>query len=162
MCGCCEPGGEADLALEALRPERGGELGVEDLQGDGAVMLEVVGEIDGRHAAAPELALEAVAVLQSGGERLGDVGHADGGVSSQSRWAVGVSPGTRAAWPLAQPDRGAGVINDVRSVLPAGQERTCGDPPSIVATQRHDLDVTVVAQPPPPATAAARPPPPAR
>jgi hypothetical protein len=37
-----EPGGEADLALEALGAEGDGEVGVEDLQGDGAVVPEVL------------------------------------------------------------------------------------------------------------------------
>jgi hypothetical protein len=52
-----EPGGEADLALEAVGPERGGELGEEELEGDGAVVAEVLGQVDDGHAAAPELAL---------------------------------------------------------------------------------------------------------
>ena len=56
-----EPGGEPDLALEALGAECGGELGAEDLDGDVAVVLEVVGEVDGGHAALAQLALEAVA-----------------------------------------------------------------------------------------------------
>ena len=59
-----QPGGELDLAQEALRAERGGELGVEHLERDRAVVLEVVGEIDGGHAAAAELALERVTVRQ--------------------------------------------------------------------------------------------------
>jgi hypothetical protein len=49
-----EPGGEADLALEALRAEYSGQLGVQDLEGDGAVVLEIVREVNGRHPAAPE------------------------------------------------------------------------------------------------------------
>ena len=57
-----EPGGEADLALEALGAERGGELGEQDLEGDGPVVAEVVGQVDDGHAAAAELALEGVAV----------------------------------------------------------------------------------------------------
>ena len=57
-----QPGGEADLALEAVGAERGGELGEEDLERDGAVVAEVVGEVDDGHAAAAELALDGVAV----------------------------------------------------------------------------------------------------
>ena len=56
-----EPGGEPDLALEALGAERGGQLGVEHLERDRAVVLEVLGQVDRGHAAAPELALERVA-----------------------------------------------------------------------------------------------------
>ena len=55
-----EPGGRADLAQEALGAEAAGELGVQHLEGDGAVVAEVAGEIDGGHAAAAELALERV------------------------------------------------------------------------------------------------------
>ena len=38
-----QPGGESDLALEPLGAERGGELGVEHLERDRAVVLEVAG-----------------------------------------------------------------------------------------------------------------------
>src|SRR6478672_11100413 len=41
---------------------------MEDLDGDVAVVPEVVGEVDGRHPASPELALDAVAVSQSSTE----------------------------------------------------------------------------------------------
>jgi hypothetical protein len=40
--GMLEPRGEADLALEPLGAEGGGELGQQDLEGDGAVVAEVV------------------------------------------------------------------------------------------------------------------------
>ena len=71
-----EPRGELDLAQEPLGTEGGGELGLEHLEGDRPVVLEVAGEIDRGHAAAPELALEHVAVAQGvGEERRGDCGH---------------------------------------------------------------------------------------
>ena len=70
-----EPGGEADLAEEALGAEGGGELGVEDLEGDGAVVLEVLGEEDGGHATAAELALERVAAAKPCLELCPQVGH---------------------------------------------------------------------------------------
>ena len=38
------------------------QLGVQDLDGDLAVVLQVLGEVDGGHAALAELAFEAVAV----------------------------------------------------------------------------------------------------
>ena len=63
--GVLEPGGELDLALEALGAERGGQLGVEHLERDRPLVLEVAGEIDGGHAPAAELALERVAVPQA-------------------------------------------------------------------------------------------------
>ena len=57
-----EPGRDLDLALEALGADVGGEMRMQDLDGDGAVVLEVVGEEDGRHAAAADFTLDAVAV----------------------------------------------------------------------------------------------------
>ena len=48
-----------DLAQEPLGAERGGELRAQHLDRDVAVVLEVVREVDGGHAAAPELALDA-------------------------------------------------------------------------------------------------------
>src|SRR6476660_7811778 len=45
-----EAGGEANLALEPLGPERGGQLRAEDFQRDQAVVLEVASEVDRRHA----------------------------------------------------------------------------------------------------------------
>ena len=59
-----EPGGELDLALEPLGAEGGGELGEEDLEGDRAVVPEVLGQVDDGHAAAAELTLERVAVRE--------------------------------------------------------------------------------------------------
>jgi len=69
-----EPGGEADLALEALGAKCRGQVGVQDLERDGPVVPQVVGEIDRGHPPAAELALEAVAVLESlrqGGQQSG-------------------------------------------------------------------------------------------
>ena len=55
-----EPGGDADLAGEAVRAEGRGELGAEHLDGDLAVVLEVVGQVDGGHPALSEFALDPV------------------------------------------------------------------------------------------------------
>ena len=59
-----EPGGELDLAEEAIGAQHGRELGVEDLQGDQTVMLDVPGQVHRRHAAAAELPLEDIAVAE--------------------------------------------------------------------------------------------------
>ena len=72
--GVLQPGGSLDLALEALGAEGRGEVGVEDLDGDRAVVAQVMGQIDGGHAAAPKLAVEHVAVAQGVGQGRGD-GH---------------------------------------------------------------------------------------
>jgi hypothetical protein len=62
--GVLEPGGELDLAEKALGAEGAGQLGVEHLEGDGAVVAEVLREVDGGHAATSELADQAVTVGQ--------------------------------------------------------------------------------------------------
>ena len=59
-----EPGRGLDLAQEALRAEHRAEFGVEHLERDGPLVPDVASEVHGRHAAAPELALELVAVAE--------------------------------------------------------------------------------------------------
>jgi hypothetical protein len=54
--------GGADLGEEALAAECGAEVGVQHLDGDIALVLEVVREVHGGHAASAEFALDAVAV----------------------------------------------------------------------------------------------------
>jgi hypothetical protein len=63
-----EPGGDPDLLGEPLGAERRTQLGAEHLEGDRAVVPEVVGQIDRRHSASADLTLEAVLVGQGGGE----------------------------------------------------------------------------------------------
>ena len=53
-----EPGGGLYLEPEPLGTERGAELRTQQLERDGTLVLEIAGEIDRGHAAAPELALE--------------------------------------------------------------------------------------------------------
>ena len=57
-----EPSGELDLLLEALGAKARGDLVVQDLQCDGAVVAEVMGEIDNGEATASEHPLETVSV----------------------------------------------------------------------------------------------------
>jgi hypothetical protein len=64
-----------DFGQETLGSDDGGQLRLEDLEGDLSTVLQVVGEVDGGHPAFAELALDAVAVDQGGGEAGGDVGH---------------------------------------------------------------------------------------
>ena len=59
---------EVDLGEKSLAPQHGGQLRAEHLEGDVAVVLEVVGQVDRGHAALAELALEPVAVLKGGGQ----------------------------------------------------------------------------------------------
>jgi hypothetical protein len=51
--GMLEPGGEADLPLEPVGAEGGGQLRQQHLERHRPVVLEVAGEIDHGHAAAP-------------------------------------------------------------------------------------------------------------
>jgi hypothetical protein len=74
-------GGDGDLAGEALGAEGGGELGAEDLEGDPAVVLQVLGEVDGGHAALAELPLDAVALGEGGLEAGHRVGHVELGMT---------------------------------------------------------------------------------
>jgi hypothetical protein len=69
--GMLEPGSEFDLALEALRAERGGEFRVQDLQGNRSIVPEIVGQKHGRHATTPKLPLDAVAIGKAAPELLG-------------------------------------------------------------------------------------------
>ena len=59
-----------DLAQEPLGADDGGQLGPENLDRDLAVVLQVLGQIDRGHAALAELALDAVAAAEGGGERV--------------------------------------------------------------------------------------------
>ena len=62
-----EPGGRANLAEEPLGAEAGGELGMKHLERDGAVVLQVAGEINRGHAAPAKLALQDIASAKSVG-----------------------------------------------------------------------------------------------
>ena len=66
--GVVERGGDPDLAGEAVGAEQRAELGPEHLDRHLAVVPEVVGQVDRRHAAPAELALDGVAALQRGAE----------------------------------------------------------------------------------------------
>ena len=50
-----QPGGDLDFAEKAIVAERRCQLGMEDFDRDRSMVLEVLGEVDHRHAAAPEL-----------------------------------------------------------------------------------------------------------
>lgn len=49
-----EPGDDTDLAQEPLRPDGGGEILVDHLEGDGPVVTKVVSEVDDCRAAPAE------------------------------------------------------------------------------------------------------------
>jgi len=66
--GVSEPGGYPDFTQKSVGPERGGQLGPHDLERDQAVMAQVAGQVDRRHAATPQLTLDEIAVGQGGAE----------------------------------------------------------------------------------------------
>ena len=68
--GVGETGGELDLAEEPVGADRGREVGPEDLEGDLAVVAEVLGQEHHGHAALAELALELVAPGETAFELL--------------------------------------------------------------------------------------------
>jgi len=55
-------GGGLDLAEEPLGADDGAELGAEHLDRDAAIMLDVLCQVDGGHAALAEFAFEPVSV----------------------------------------------------------------------------------------------------
>src|SRR4029078_8628630 len=61
---------DLDLAQEPLGAEHYAELRLQHLQRDFAVVLQVMREIDGRHAALAEHAFDAVPIGQGAGERV--------------------------------------------------------------------------------------------
>ncbi len=70
-----ELGGDADLLQEPLRDDRCGEFRVQHFHGDRALVLEVLGHIDGGHATAPKHALQLEPLRKGGTETLRYVAH---------------------------------------------------------------------------------------
>jgi hypothetical protein len=60
-----ELGGDTDLVQKPLGAECRGELGSENLHRNLAVVLEILGEVDGGHAAGAEFTLDLVAIGES-------------------------------------------------------------------------------------------------
>ncbi len=68
--GMGEAGRDAHLAQEPLGQPAAGQLRAEDLDRHRAPVAEVLGDEDRRHAAARQLAIDAVAVGESGAEGI--------------------------------------------------------------------------------------------
>jgi hypothetical protein len=64
-----------DLGEKALRADDCGELGAQHLERDLAPVPEVIGQVDGGHAALAEFTLDAVATVERAIQPMGDVGH---------------------------------------------------------------------------------------
>ena len=69
-------GRDADLAQESLGADRGGDVGIEHLDGDLPLVAAVPREVDVRHAAAAELPLDDVAVAEGLLDVVEEIGHA--------------------------------------------------------------------------------------
>ena len=67
--------GGLDLAQEPLATQRGAEIRMKDLDGDFAVMLEIVREIHRRHSARAEFAIDAIPVGEGGAKQFEGGGH---------------------------------------------------------------------------------------
>jgi hypothetical protein len=63
-----QPRRQLDLAEEPLGAEHCRQLGVEDFQRDGAVVPQVLREIDDGHATAAQLTLDLIAAGQGGSQ----------------------------------------------------------------------------------------------
>src|SRR4051812_42276644 len=63
--------GRLDLDDEPLGAQHRGELRLQDFDRDLAIVLEVVREVDGRHSALAEFALDAIAAGERCGEEVG-------------------------------------------------------------------------------------------
>jgi len=59
-------GGNAYFPEETVRTERGRQIGEQDLDRHLSLMLWVIGQVDGSHAATTKLPLDVVAALQRG------------------------------------------------------------------------------------------------
>ena len=68
-------GGGLDLTEKPLATKCRAQVRMQHLDGDIAIVLEVVGAVDGRHATGTEFAVDAVSVMEGGGESGLDVSH---------------------------------------------------------------------------------------
>ena len=83
--GMLQVGGDLDLGEETIAADDGAQLGVEDLNGDLAAVLEVFGEIHRGHTALTQLAVEAIAVGESVDEPVRHAGAHREAAASRAR-----------------------------------------------------------------------------
>jgi hypothetical protein len=85
-----QTGSELYLAEETLGAQSGGEFRMEDLQSDRAIVSKIVGEEHCGHATAPKLALDVVAIGESGPQAIdGSVGQFGESEKDSTRLASG-------------------------------------------------------------------------
>ena len=105
MWGCWSRAARRISRRNRSGADDGGELGAEHLEGDLPVVLEVVGEVDGRHAALAQLALDAVALVERPVQLAGG-GHGLQGGGGPRRAPASRSESTPAAPPSSGAQRG--------------------------------------------------------
>jgi hypothetical protein len=93
--------GDADLAEKPLRSQYTREVGVQHLERDLAIVLQVTREIDRGHPAPAELVLEHVAVAQGIRQRTWRYGHVVPAEGVPSIWPEGQGYARRRAWYIA-------------------------------------------------------------
>ena len=76
MCGCCSAAVVLISTTNRSAPSTAASSGLQHLERDFAIVLQVVREVHGRHAAVPELALDAVAVGERDRQRCFEFRHA--------------------------------------------------------------------------------------
>ena len=92
MCGCWSRAATSISRRKRSGPSEAASSGRSTLSATLRSVLEVLGEVDGRHAALPELALDAVAVGESFGEPVRDVGHGPRNLPGRCLVASGERP----------------------------------------------------------------------
>ena len=137
--------GDTDLATKPLRAESVRDLWAQHLERDHPVMLEVAREKYRRHAAAPELVLERIAVGQrfrEGRVQVGQRSQRDAGERERTRFAWGkiYVPRRRAArgasrgliWPQPPPPWTSWLLAGTNHE----RETLAGTHPSCIETSR--------------------------
>ena len=85
MCGCWSRAVVLISVRKRSAPSAAPRSGCEDLDGDVAIVPQVVGEVDGRHAAGAELAIDAIAIGECGlREAWSRIGHCDFGAPASA------------------------------------------------------------------------------
>jgi hypothetical protein len=73
--GMLKPGGDSDFTEEAVGTDRCGQLGAENLDGDGPIVSGVMGQINGGHAALADQALDGIAPFERSTQLVERIGH---------------------------------------------------------------------------------------
>ncbi len=100
-----ETGGEPDLTLEPVGADARGQFGMQHLDGDIPIVLDILGQKNGCHSSPAKLARDGVAIGQTGPQAIEHLGHGCSSTGSGIPRSIGVSqlPDQR----HAPPDPGA-------------------------------------------------------